>query len=264
MKKLILIFSILILISCQKKKFFKLDNETIVFCKDAKDDSTFNGETLVYNNTNSMSGKYYYTNGILNGKAIEYYGNTKKKVEMNYINGKLDGELLSYDSIGNLKLIESYYYGIKCGNRLEIKDNGDSIYSFKSLENDLLFFLEYPKVKGKYIDQVYSNFFFYYASASVIDNDYYEEPKIFIYNVYPPKFKFEYSLIQIDSSFKKIKTIYEFQGTNFFEEKYFDEMEINSIRKKSNSFIALNLDIYDSINNKRVNMKKLVKEFLLN
>lgn len=259
----IIIFFLLFIISCnERKKYIFIDGQKAI-CNNILKDSILNGETYFYDSNNILKGIYSYHNGHLNGEAFEFYPSGEVKTKMNYLNGKFNGIMIHFDSSTSSRIIENYYYGLKSGSRLEINEKLDSIFYFFSLEGNELFKLDYDSIKGKYIDDVYKNYFFYKISSTEIENQLYKEPSIFLYKINPPKFRFTYSVIQIDSSYKTLKSIYQFNEKEFFEEYYFNENQIDSIRKSKNSYLALKLDIYDSLNNKKTEMKKLIREFLL-
>jgi hypothetical protein len=148
--------------------------------------------------------------------------------------------------------LEDYDYGA----RMKYKKNEIEDYSFYSLDNKLLFHISYDSVKQKKITDLEHNFFFYNQSEyQLMDSTHLLSQSFkdyFIYLPNPPKFKFEYSLVVIDSSLKVKREISKFSTKSPWAVFNKPELVIDK-----NNLLALQIIITDT--NKIVGKAHLLK-----
>ena len=218
-------------------------------------DTSYEGMIKFYDiNSNRLLYSSNYKNNILDGEQVTYYTNGKPRTIQKYSNGEINGYTSFYDSIGNLFSKQYSYYGIKAGHHINFYLNAPKEYGFYSLENELLFYINYDSLKKHKITELEESYFFYNARSfsNLSESEVNRKREFFLYLLNPPKFKFEYSIVQIDSNYNVI-TI----------DKVLDNAKIwskFSINKESPDTIsAVRLVIIDSSRNNEKNtmFKKL-------
>jgi len=188
-----------------------------------------------------------YDKGKQNGVAKSYDANGDLIAVENFENDKLNGFSYHGDSSkGNYSKV-FYYYGLRVGETVNYKQWKPITYNFFSLENKNLFQINYDSVPGKKIAEMQHKFFFLYVNNFDRFEDGHFEPderECFIYMPKPPRYKFDYSLVIIDSLYKVISTLRKIEDdgpfTTFPIPRYSDT--------SNQTEIAIKLDIYDSTN----------------
>jgi hypothetical protein len=219
-------------------------------------DSIFDGLVKFYDvKSNRLVKEENYKNGVLDGPCSEFYQNGILSIKYEYSNGLVHGHQYLYDTVGRLISENNYYYGLRVGDGIEYGGNGISDYNFYSLDNTLLFHISYDSVKQKKILDLEKNFFFYTQSEyQIMDSMHLSKMRkeYLLYLPNPPKFRFDYTLVVVDSM-SRVKS-----EVAKFSTKYpwvrFDRPEINYDK---NNALALQIVVADS--NKVVGKAHLIK-----
>jgi hypothetical protein len=250
MRIFIVIITVFICSCNSKKRELVIDNK-IKAVGYINSDSSFDNLISFFDlNTNKLLYTANYKNKVLEGEKRDYYANGKIKSIQSFSNGTLNGFTYFYDSLGYLFSQQYTYYGVKAGHHIDFKYQKPIEYGFYSLDNDLLFYLNYDSLIGKKIDDFEASYFFY--KERPLARDFFsrqnQNREFFIYLPQPPKFSFEYSVVTIDSSYK-IKSVEKLLNKNTIWDLFIlDENQNNS---------AIRLIIIDSLNgNSRYTMFK--------
>ena len=230
-----------------------IDNHTKAEGEISKD-TVFNGSINFYDlASNSLTEKAYYRNGVQDSTDILYHANGKVSVERSFKNGELNGYTYIYDPNGALSRKDYYYYGLRVGNCTEYQNNKIKYYRFNSLENGILFFLDYDSIKGRKLPELQSGFFFYHQGEykNFEENDSVRRKEYFLFTPNPPKFNFQYSLVIVDSTRKVLSELQQFDNT-----KPWTMFEHQTGTDTLNKKLAVRLVIRDSTNNVNITMLK--------
>lgn len=252
MSKLLAFLFVAFLYSCSsKEKEISIDKNTRAV-GNISSDSVFNGLIKFYE---VPSGVLLFTstykNGILEGEKIDYYKSGKVYSKQYYNAGKLNGAALFYDEKGNIDFTQYYYYGLSMGPKIHFKEEEIKSYDFYSLENKLLFSVDYDSLKESKLSEIEEDFFFFNSIdfRYVGDSLFPKRREYFLYLPNPPKLKFEYNLVKIDSDFNVIST-----EKNLTDTK--TAWTVFELEKNENSQFALQLLIKDSVNQANYTMFK--------
>lgn len=249
-KFILFIFLCFFLISCDsEKKSEELDLGDMIAKGEIKD-SIYNGKISFYNKaTGKLIAESNYINGVLNGEYKKYNDSNKVIVLGNYNDGLPNGYSYVYDGNGKLKVKSFIYYNIRVGACIQYLNDKPKKYYYYSLDNKLLFYIDYDSINGKGILDIAKNFFF--INSYNVDNT---TDEYRLYNINPPKYNFKYSLVTVDEN-KKIKdTIQEFNSNNIWHK--FDICLQPKL--PANTFYAINIFIKDSVNGRDCVMLKLL------
>lgn len=239
--KRVLNFLIIFCIACNHKETELIIDNEVKAIGHINTDSSFDNEISFFDlNTNKLLYKANYKNNILNGVRTDYYSNGNVRSIQNYINGDIHGFTNFYDSLGNILSKQYRYYGIRAGHHINFKEEKIFEYGFYSLDNDLLFYINYDSLASKSITDLETSYFFFkerlFSNSSTLSNNFKKD--FFIYIPQPPKFSFEYSIVVVDSSYK-VLDVKEVLSKN----KIWDSFILDTSQKN----IAIKLTIIDSI-----------------
>jgi hypothetical protein len=242
---------------CKSDKFRSVIIGDVKAFGDIDKDTTFNGLIIFSDiHTGRIVRECNYLNGVIHGEDREYYDNGQLSLRCDYDYGKQNGSLFIYDKDGKIVQNNYFFYDIRVGNNTEYKNGILSNYNFYSLENNILFSLNYDSLKHKRITDLQSNYFFYHFNqysdfSSEGGNP--EKRELFVYTPSPPRFKFEYSLVAIDSTYKVLKV---YRRIDNIKPWSIIEIEDDSAAKINK--LSLQLIISDSINDKTINLYKRI------
>lgn len=221
-------------------------------------DSILDGLIDFYDNkSNRLLRKSTYLNGIENGPDTLYYENGKISVAGTFADGKQNGYVYEYDKSGNLIAKKFFYYNFRSGNNINFLENSPKTYYFYSLDDDILFYLNYDSIKGKKIRDLQPEFYYFRKSEyeSKAEKDYKQKgTELFLYTPNPPQFDFKYSLVLIDSAYNVLSVLKEFDN-----KEPWSRFDYHGDLAKANTKLAIRLKIEDSINNQKIEMYKKVK-----
>lgn len=231
--------------SCRQKA----SNEVIVDNKyravgNISNDTTYDGNIEFYDiNTGNLAFSVTYKDGMLNGEKRDYYSNGKVYSISNYTNGLLNGVTNFFDSTGLRTYTQENYYGLNFGRKITYNKEGVKKFDFYSFDNELLFSIDYDSLKKNKITSIQNDFFFYNEEwfKYLSDSDNKSRKEYFIYLPNPPKFRFEYSVVEIDNHFNVLSEpifINKPNGWTTF-----------SISKYESQKFAIRLVVNDSVNN---------------
>lgn len=247
---------VLVLFSCQRKgEKTLLINDNIKAVGIIGVDSSYEGMIKFYDiNSNRLLYSSNYKNNILDGEQATYYTNGKPKTIQEYSNGEINGYTSFFDSTGSIFSKQYTYYGIKAGHHINFYRNTPKEYGFYSLENELLFYINYDSLKTQKITELEESYFFYNARSfsHLSESEVNRKKEFFLYLLNPPKFKFEYSIVQIDSNYNVISI-----DKILNNEKIWSRFSIN--KESGDTISAIRLVIVDSSRNNEKNtmFKKL-------
>jgi len=156
MKKLILIFQALVLLSCNSSnelaseiKEYGFQTESYIlkgFSKNGKLD----GPVTVYYLDGSLKILWMAKNGKTDGKTMEYYPNGRLKIFQTYIDGKRNGYRYSFSETGHLTYKELFLNGEMVGHDYIYDSKGRPyIYRFYGYSNKHYFKQEIDTVTGQ-------------------------------------------------------------------------------------------------------------------
>jgi len=253
---------IIINLSCKynKNRTFIISHNTIKAVGNITDDTIFNGLIRFYDNkTDVLLYEAEYINSSLEGKSITYYKNGVTKTIEYYEKDKLNGYISFFDSTGILFCKQYYYYGLKMGPNVAYnKDGKESSMNFNSFDNESLLYFEYDSLKYKKLTQLHKPYFHYRITGDYEDSFQITLPTFFIYLLNAPKFKFEYSIVKVDSLFNDKYLYYTFNSKNIWK-----SINLNEVLSKNNitikDSIAIKLFVYDSVRNEKYTMYKRIK-----
>ena len=221
-------------------------------------DSVFDGVIKFYDvSTNKLIEESKYDRGVQNGFDILYFQNGMISVKSYYKDGKQDGYSYIYNDKGKLISQNYFYYGIRMGNNVEYLDGVIKKYWFYSLDNGILFYLDYDSIKGKQLTDFQASFFFYHIKEYYIldkKDSQIKKTEYFPYTPSPPKFEFKYDLILVDSNRKVLSVLKEFSNSQPWSIFDLDNKIENSSIKR-----ALRLQIVDSINKKKMGTMRVLE-----
>lgn len=211
-------------------------------------DSNYEGLVKFYDiKTDKLLYESNYHEGKLKGET-KYYNYKGDLVSVqNFLNNELNGFSYLYNKDQTSYSKTFYYYGIRVGPTIEYRKGIPYQYQFFSLENEPLFKIEYDSVAGKKISDLQQNFFFlHFQYFDKFEDGIFlkNQRACFTYLLNPPKYKFDYSLVKIDSSYKVLSTLSKIDNTFPFTTIDFPIVS----NKQGRVDMAIKLDIYDSIN----------------
>jgi hypothetical protein len=208
-------------------------------------DSTFDGQVRYFSTAgNRLLKQVNCSNGVVDGPCIEFYPNGRVSTRYYVSNRKLNGVVFIYDTTGNIVSENFYYYGLRVGEGKEYENKKLKSYSFYSLDNKLLFKIDYDSIKYKKISQLESKFFFFNESSyQTIEGSNFSEKKheYFVYLPNPPNFEFQYSLVVIDSLYNVKREIMKFDN-----QSPWTVFEVPTLPKDEHSSIAFQLIVTDT------------------
>jgi hypothetical protein len=143
------------------------------------------------------------------------------------------------------------------GNNINFLNDRPNKYYFYSLDDDILFYLNYDSIKGKRLIDLQSNYFFFRKSDYELtgENEYQTKGmELFLYTPNPPKFDFRYSLVLIDSSYKVLLVLKEFDNT-----LPWSAFDLTKNLETANAKLAIKLRIEDSINDQKMTFWKKLR-----
>jgi antitoxin component YwqK of YwqJK toxin-antitoxin module len=127
-------------------------------------DSTYHGLINFYDTSSGkLVSSAYYNNGNQHGRRTDYYWSGRIKSISFYENGRQNGILSYYDSLGIIAIKEHYYYDIPAGGVSKYRNDSLTEYSFRSLENQELFYLNYDSIFNQDMTKIDNSYFFFYS-----------------------------------------------------------------------------------------------------
>jgi len=223
------------------------------------DDSIYNGNVRFYKiSSNKLAEETQYDKGVMNGKRSLFYENGTVLSTSYYEKGKLIGDNLFFDSSGQISNKTFWYYDLRVGPSIDYLNSDPIRYSFYTFENELIYSLDYANLRDKKIVDINDNFF---RLVGYDSTDYWQgqqrnvgvEYKIYLLN--PPKFNFDYDIVEVDSSYQVIKVIDKLNSNLPFA---FFTISASTSAKYMN---AVRLKVVDSLNSKNnyLMYKKLIE-----
>jgi hypothetical protein len=168
-------------------------------------DTAFNGLIKFYNvPTGHIVKQCYYKDDTLTGQQVVFFNNGKIANIQNFDNGRRNGLFKYYDSTGNLVKEENYYFDLREGSVIKYKENKPDEYIFLSLDEKPLLSFSYDHLLNKKITEEISQFFFFsYNDFIDMGVDSVKSKRDYLlYTPHPPKYNFQYSLVNIDSAYQ--------------------------------------------------------------
>jgi hypothetical protein len=213
-------------------------------------DTVLNGTIDYYNKNGILVSKADFTNGVANGPSINYYLSGAKKNESRFFYGREIGNSYSFDSItGNISYKNYYYYGKLIGPNYTYYPNGKiQEFYFLNFEEENIFSSSYDSLGNV---KNMTNAYFQMHVSDVMANDS-KKSNLFLYNLQPPRFLFEYNVCVEDSNRKILYTLDSVQKEVVFIEKLLPEIPVG------NKYCIV-LNITDSAKNKK---HTLIREIL--
>lgn len=172
-------------------------------------------------------------------------------IEANYNDNKPNGKSYYYDSIGNILSQNNEYYGLRVGPNIDFVNNKPKKYYFYSFDNEVLFQLDYDSIGNHGILDIVKEFFFIKTYRI---NDTLNEYHVF--NINPPKYKFDYSLVVVDQ-YQIVKKVLKDLTSN---QVWFDFQLPGNYNVAMNEWYAIKLSVKDSINNRDCVMQKILPQ----
>lgn len=252
--KLVLIF--FVIQSCTDQVSTLIVDESLKAVGKISKDTIYDGVIRFYDlKTGKLSSYYNYKEGKRFGFAEEYFRDGKLAARMSFSDDRLNGFTTFYDQKGSLLSKEFYYYGLKAGSSQSYLHDRIAFYKFYSLDQDVLIDLDYELLKDKTITEAIGDFFFYRKrDYSNLKSRAFNTDRIeyFLYTPNPPLYTFNYSLVQIDSSYNVLSEL-----QNFGNDK---QWVVFNLPKKidTQKILALKLTIQDSTNG-NIRMFKVLK-----
>ena len=239
-----MILFVFLCISCTNKSKRNIVLDEYVVEGNINDDTIYNGEIIFRNKTSkNILFTTTYSNGVKNGVNKEYYQNGSLRSISYYDNNKLLGPLYYFDSLGRLLQERFVFYDIPVGG-VSRYINGKLIdYCFYSLDNEILFKINYDSVKNKSVEILQEGFFFYDTYTKDVKGE-----SLYNYRLYlmrPPRYSFVYSLVQIDTKYS-VKRVLKKMHSKLLP---WAEVNIPVSELNSQNQLAFRLEVYDSINN---------------
>jgi hypothetical protein len=190
----------------------------------------------------------------LHGENKEYYPNGVLKIDGYYSDGKKNGYVSFFDSTGTLLSKRYYYYGILVGPSIDYKDNEPTEYSFNSLDNRPLFYINYDSIKGMNIEDLQKGYIYFdiYQKADVITKKNVRK-EYRLYLISPPKFRFAYALCIIKEKYQVVQEIKQFDNA-----KIWDTFETDHTLLAPGQTFAIRLFIDDDTNQQALGMFKKI------
>jgi hypothetical protein len=136
------------------------------------------------------------------------------------------------------------YYDFRVGPSYEYQNNNLIVYNFYDFEGYSLIHVDYNKLQGKKLAELFKEVFFINKEKklSFVDGEYVDVSRCRIYLPNPPKFNFTYSLVQIDKYYKIKKSISKLESGN----EPWAVFKLPAINDSS-VYNAITLNIYDSV-----------------
>ena len=236
------ILIVALICSCSNTNKNRVLVEDVYAEGDISKDTVFNGLIRFYDTThNRLVMVTSYKNGVLDGPRTDYYKNGRPETKINYENGKINGELIVYDTTGKITEKQNYYYDLVTGPSQSFKNGKISNYAFYSLDNELLFTLDYDKPKK--IEKINNNSYFFW-SINKYTTTTSPDPlnELFIYLPNPPLLNLRYSLCIIDKAYTVLKVVKEFDSA-----LYWEKTDLNYAGLKPAEMLALRLNIENAM-----------------
>lgn len=232
----------------KRDKKIQIGNYTLV--GNIGKDSILHGAINYYDKDDILVSKTNFINSIPNGASINYFRNGGEKNETNFFYGKENGNSYSFDSLsGMVNYKNCYYYGRLLGSNYLYRPDGKiQEYYFSNFEGENIFYCSYDNL-GR-VEKM-TNGYFQMNVFDVMANDT-KKSDLFLYNLQPPHFLFEYKICVEDSN---RKIIYMLDSVS--KEKIFFERLLPEIREGNKYCIVLT--ITDSMSNKK---NTLIREIL--
>lgn len=228
--------------SCSKTNKRRVLVEDVYAEGDISKDTVFNGLIRFYDTShNRLVMVASYKNGVLDGPRTDYYKNGRPETKIKYENGKINGELIVYDTTGKITEKQNYYYDLLTGPSQSFKNGKISNYAFYSLDNELLFTLDYDKTKK--IEKINNKSYFFW-SINKYTTTTSPDPlnELFIYLPNPPLLNLRYSLCIIDKAYTVLKVVKEFDSA-----LYWEKTDLNFSGLKPTEMFALRLNIENAM-----------------
>lgn len=215
-------------------------------------DSSLHGTINYYNKDSVLVSKQDFTDNINNGPSINYYLNGAKKNETQFFYGKENGYTYSFDSVsGKITYKNYYYYGKLIGpNYYYYPDGKIQEYYFYNFESKTVFYSSYDSL-GK--PENMTDGFFQMNISDVVEDDR-KKWNLFLYNIQPPHFWFNYKICVEDSNKKIIYFVDSVSKEKVFYERLLPPMT------NGNKYCIV-LTITDSVSNeKHTFIKEILKK----
>jgi antitoxin component YwqK of YwqJK toxin-antitoxin module len=233
----------------ENRKYTTIENNGLTIKGYMISDTIFDDTVLFYNSTGNLFMKEFYANGKLNGVSEEFYPNGKIKMQTMYSNGLKNGLNRYFDSLGKPVYSDYFYYNLPVGPVVYYDSNEvASRFFFISFENRTLLDINYSTWKG--VNEFVLNFINYTYELQKTDSVL--QASLFLYLIQPPKISTKYSLYKrskknVDDQILVLNLSSEFPFHNYTLPILEDDYHY-----------SLQLDIYDSILNKRSIIKREV------
>jgi hypothetical protein len=216
------------------------------------DDSMFIGKVKFYDlQSGLLDYTCEYSEGNLRGEKVDFYPNGHVAQRANYLCGKLYGNIEVYNSSGQIETKTFSYMNLATGPVINYKKGEPSSYDFYSLDQRIILHLNYDSIKGKSIDKLVKNFFFYnYNHFETFGLKKDSGIDYFVYTPNPPHYSFQYDFVTLKDDYIVDKIL------------EVDKTESNwitfSIRENAQLHYAIRLKIIDSINGDKLTMYKKI------
>lgn len=162
--------------------------------------------------------------------------NSRKKSRIDEVRQNRTGVVNEIGLCRKLALKQNFYFDLVVGPTTRYKNGDFKKYEFFSLDEEVLFHIDYDTVDSKSIEELNNGkFMFWHLSKySISGSD--SLTDLFIYLPNPPKIKFTYSLCITDEKFTSVQIIKEFNSENVWE-----TVGLNFSQLKENQRFAIRL-----------------------
>lgn len=205
-------------------------------------DTIFDDTVYYYNSEDKLMRKELYANGKLNGFSEEFYNNGNIKSQTAYSNGLKNGANNYYNYFGKRIYSDNYYHDLAVGPVVYYDTSGMAKrFYFISFDNKTLLDIDYTVWKG--VSDFVPKLVNYTYEIQQVDSV--QQANIFLYIIKPPRFLTKYSLYKRNKKKDSDQTFI----ANLSSQQPFIDYSLPVLNE--DYYYVLQLDIYDSIINKR-------------
>lgn len=255
-RTLLITFTSIFIWACNSNKIREvvLDDNTKVVGNISKD-TIYDGLVKFYSlQTGKLISDCNYTNGKENGDRTDYYDNGRPSMRAVYENGKMNGMIRFFSKTGHLDSESFQYYDLSVGPVTIYSENKLHEFDFYSFEGKNLMSLNYDSIGSKKLVDILQDFFFFNKQSYVANGERKSDngTEVFLYLIYPPKYDFKYSLVEVDdkltikSEVEKLES--KLPWINF-------DVDSAKVKRKE---LAIRIVISDSNDTRKVEMLKVI------
>lgn len=207
------------------------------------EDSVFDGLVSFYDKKSGRMVKQCdYDSGVENGLYKQFHPNGQLWIEARYTHGVSNGMNYLYSERGELMSTSYQYYGLPVGPFTEYANSKPKWFTFSSLNYESMLDIDYDSLGDRGLLGVTDDMIF----LTALKRQFSSNPLYRLFLIQPPGFRFEYSLVSVDTLTEVTKRIRVFEQ----EEIPWVEFELDHNARPANSIYGIQLDAKDSIKGK--------------